>query len=317
MNYNPKCLIQKNCNPEGHLPVSRLLKVNVSIVFFLFLFIWSVLIVPAAAHGTYMSSSLGGIDVKAWYTGGEPMADTPYEVYTLRYDDNGNEIAELYLTGTTDQNGHFSFRPKEGVSVYRAKVTAGEHVAAKVIDLSSAGGQSEETYEPSLLTIIGGLGWIAGIFGLLMFVLSRKQKPSSSDRAYFHEKSDPASIRLLRDGCSSAGADAQNGVFLPSHHFRVDRSVSGRCRTGDHFRNASYMHRPFLTDKDCQNTGRTDVPYPRHGRLPAVFGKRRSDPDDRFPESDRIVSFIQSAHLFKIGSLSDPVLCLLRHDAVQ
>ena len=92
MNYNPKCLIQKNCNPEGHLPVSRLLKVNVSIVFFLFLFIWSVLIIPAAAHGTYMSSSLGGIDVKAWYTGGEPMADTPYEVYTIRYDDNGNEI---------------------------------------------------------------------------------------------------------------------------------------------------------------------------------------------------------------------------------
>lgn len=178
MNHNQINHTQKSCCRKAGLPFSRQLKMRGSIVFVLLLIAVSFLIIPAAAHGTYMSSSLGSVDVKAWYTGGEPMADTPYEVYTISYDSNGDEIAELYMTGTTDSDGCFSFSPKKGVSVYRAKVIAGEHVAAKVIDLSSEGGQSEETYEPSLLTIIGGLGWIAGIFGLLLFVLSRKQKPS-------------------------------------------------------------------------------------------------------------------------------------------
>lgn len=142
-------------------------------------FLLSVLISSAAAHGTYMSSSLSGVEVKAWYTGGDPMADSLYEVYKITDDGNGGENAELYLTGRTDDAGMLTFRPEKGVDIYRVKVIEGEHVASKLIDLSASGVESGDAYEPSVLTIVGGLGWIVGLCGIALFILSKKQKTGS------------------------------------------------------------------------------------------------------------------------------------------
>jgi len=128
---------------------------------------------PAAAHGVYMSfeSTDTEVTIKAWYQGGDPMANCDAEV-TI-----GNEV---YVTGKTDAEGYYTFPIKSGVNSYTAKVVEGEHAIAKKIDIksggssSSGGGNSIFGEGPTLFNIIAGFGYIIGIAGIIMYVQSRK-----------------------------------------------------------------------------------------------------------------------------------------------
>lgn len=147
--------------------------------------ILSLLAVPAAAHGVYMSWESHGdhIDIHAYYQGNEPMANSAVTVETL--DASGQ--ATPYMTGVTDANGDYEFVLKEGVNSYRVKVVEGEHAVSRKIDLATAGNNSGSTGSgsgtgswifgtegPSLFTIGAGLGWIIGIAGIIMYVQARK-----------------------------------------------------------------------------------------------------------------------------------------------
>ncbi|WNY27202.1 hypothetical protein [Methanolapillus ohkumae] len=142
-------------------------------LFILICLMIALLSVPAAAHGTYMSYETGNIKVKAWYQGGEPMANCDYEVYSI-IASNGNENETLYLTGKTDESGTLTFEPKDSVSIYRVKVVSGEHAAQRRIDLADGAANAAGDHGISWLNVFAGLGYIVGIAGILMYALSRK-----------------------------------------------------------------------------------------------------------------------------------------------
>ena len=128
---------------------------------------------PAAAHGVYMSfeSTATDVTIKAWYQGGDPMANCDAEI-TI-----GNEV---YMTGKTNAEGYYTFPIKSGVTTYTAKVIEGEHAIAKKIEISSSGGGSSSGGNPifgegpTLFNIIAGFGYIIGIAGIIMYIQSRK-----------------------------------------------------------------------------------------------------------------------------------------------
>lgn len=140
------------------------------------LLISTVLVVPATAHGVYMDYTTAGIKVHAYYQGGDPMANCSYEVLTVEKDADGKETTTVYATGTTDENGEFVFQPKEGITLYRAKVIEGEHAANRNIDLSetSTGGSTGSGAGINAFNVIAGIGYIIGIAGIIMYFVSRK-----------------------------------------------------------------------------------------------------------------------------------------------
>ncbi|WNY24608.1 hypothetical protein [Methanolapillus millepedarum] len=133
----------------------------------------TMLAVPAAAHGTYMSLEPNGVKIQAWYQGNEPMANCDYQVYAISVI-NGTESESLYMTGKTDENGTAVFDIKPGVNIYRVKVVSGEHAAERRIDLAEGSMGAAGDHGISWFNVFAGLGYIVGIAGILMYVMSRK-----------------------------------------------------------------------------------------------------------------------------------------------
>jgi nickel transport protein len=125
----------------------------------------------ASAHRVHVMGQVDSIQVKAWYGGGAPMTDAEVEIYTIR---NGEE--ELYLTGSTDEEGLFYFTPKLGVSEYKVVASAeGGHRGEEIINLESGAGQ-EEPEIPLAMRIIAGFGYLTGLAGLGMIMSARKKQ---------------------------------------------------------------------------------------------------------------------------------------------
>ncbi|MEZ5335555.1 MAG: hypothetical protein R2741_10125 [Methanolobus sp.] len=80
----------------------------------------------ASAHRVYVQETITEVEVKAWFGGGDPMADAEVAVYAIK---NGEE--ELYIEDMTDSDGLFYFTPKLGVSEYRIEVLESGHKSEK------------------------------------------------------------------------------------------------------------------------------------------------------------------------------------------
>ena len=125
------------------------------------LLILSLLVAPAAAHGVYMSFEYEGTDVsvKAWYQGGDPMADCDVTV---------TAEGVPYLTGKTNAAGEYSFKMKDGAKYYNVKVIEGEHAVEKKIDITAESGSGSGTsgYE------IAGIPVLNLAIGILIIVVA-------------------------------------------------------------------------------------------------------------------------------------------------
>ena len=129
-----------------------------------------VLMPPVSAHRVYVKEQVTGVQVKAWYGGGDPMADADVEVYA-----NTTNGEELYLKDKTDEKGIFRFEPKLGVSGYRVVVEATGHSAEKTFNLMGGSGQ-EAAELPLFAKALTGFGFLAGLAGVGMFFAARKMK---------------------------------------------------------------------------------------------------------------------------------------------
>ncbi len=125
---------------------------------------------PASAHRVYVKEQVTGVQVKAWYGGGDPMAGANVEIYA-----NTTNGEELYLKDKTDEKGIFQFKPKLGVSGYRVVVEATGHRAEKTFNLMSGSGQ-EAAELPLFARVLAGFGYLAGLAGIGMFFAARKMK---------------------------------------------------------------------------------------------------------------------------------------------
>jgi hypothetical protein len=140
------------------------------------LLILSLLIAPAAAHGVYMSYEYNETDVsiKAWYQGGDPMADCDVQV-------TAEGVAAPDLNGKTNANGEYSFKMKDSVKYYNVKVVEGEHAIEKKIDITSesgsaSGGAGFEIAGIPVLNLVIGLLLIIVVAGAIIYFQKKQKK---------------------------------------------------------------------------------------------------------------------------------------------
>jgi nickel transport protein len=131
------------------------------------------LLMPAvSAHRVYVQERITEVEVKAWFGGGDPMANADVIIYTIK-----NGVEEQYIEDTTDSDGMYYFTPKLGVSEYRVVVSESGHKNEKTFSLAGDAISGPEEAELPLATRIGaGFGYILGIAGIALYLSSRKSK---------------------------------------------------------------------------------------------------------------------------------------------
>ena len=129
-----------------------------------------ILIPAASSHRVHVREQISEVEIKAWYGGGDPMANANVELYSIR-----DEQEKLYLEGKTDENGLYYFAPELGTSSYRVVVEASGHKGELVFDLT-AGSQPENAELPLYLNVLVGFGFLAGIGGIAAYLSARKMK---------------------------------------------------------------------------------------------------------------------------------------------
>jgi len=135
----------------------------------LILVLCTVLIPAASAHRVHLREQVMDVQIKAWYGGGDPMANANVEVYSIR-----DEQEELYLEGKTDENGLYNFTPKLGTSSYRVVVELTGHKGELEFDLTA--GSQPDAELPLYLSVLVGFGFLVGIGGIAAYLSARKMK---------------------------------------------------------------------------------------------------------------------------------------------
>ena len=145
-------------------------------VFLSVLFLILSCISVVSAHSLHVVYKLNEIEIEACFADGTPVRDAEVTVY----DKGGN----LYMKGTTDEEGKFRFPLKVGVNDYTVVVNATHttHISGYKgetrINLSQAGiGADEPGMEMSLYArIVAGFGYLSGVAGAAMIYMGWKQK---------------------------------------------------------------------------------------------------------------------------------------------
>jgi nickel transport protein len=134
--------------------------------------VFTIFMPAASAHRVYVQETITEVEVKAWFGGGDPMADAEVTIYAIK---NGEE--ELYIEDKTDSDGLFYFTPKLGVSEYRIEVLESGHKTEKTFTLTGdAVGDTADAELPLAARIGAGFGYIIGVAGIAMYLSARKSK---------------------------------------------------------------------------------------------------------------------------------------------
>jgi len=131
---------------------------------------------PVSAHKAFVGAFLTGdaddeVQIKAWYEGGAPMAEAETTIYKI---EDGEK--EVYLEGTTDADGFFTFEPEYKVTQYSIKVEQVGHRAKMDLDLEGgvSSGTSSGDDLPLFVKIFAGFGYLVGLAGVAMIYSARK-----------------------------------------------------------------------------------------------------------------------------------------------
>ncbi|MFO7967314.1 MAG: Ig-like domain-containing protein [Archaeoglobaceae archaeon] len=131
---------------------------NMALLFVILLML--ILISPVASHRVHTSWEMDTIELKAWYGGGDPMADADVKVFINQ---SGEQV--VYEQGVTDENGTFTFSPKTGVSNYTAEIGSTGHEGQLEINLASSSSSGEDQELPLYMRIGAGFGYLLGLAG--------------------------------------------------------------------------------------------------------------------------------------------------------
>lgn len=154
---------------------------------FLFTLLLSVFSLNAFAHSLYVFAQYDGEEIsgRAYYSDQSPAVETYVEAYQLGL--QGNEKDPI-VTGKTDAEGHFIL-PVTTQGPFKVVVEGAEgHRAERVADNVAKKAMGRPEFELLredlqklknkiyLHDIIGGIGYIFGLFGLFAFLKARKEK---------------------------------------------------------------------------------------------------------------------------------------------
>lgn len=140
--------------------------------------ILAMLATPAvSAHRVYLMHQVNEVEVKAWYGGGDPIANAEITIYAIK---DGEE--EIYIEDVTDEDGMYYFSPKLGVDEYRIIVSQMGHQDEIEIDLKGEGestvenNSTDDTELPLTANIVAGIGYILGFAGIGLYARARKMQ---------------------------------------------------------------------------------------------------------------------------------------------
>jgi nickel transport protein len=140
--------------------------------------ILAMLATPAAsAHRVYLMHQVNEVEVKAWYGGGDPIANAEITIHAIK---DGEE--EIYIEDVTDEDGMYYFSPKLGVDKYRIIVSQMGHQDEIEIDLKGEEESPEENNStddmelPLTANIVAGIGYILGFAGIGLYARARKMQ---------------------------------------------------------------------------------------------------------------------------------------------
>lgn len=120
-----------------------------------------------SAHDMNIDIVGRSITVKATYSDGKPAANADIVVY--RAD------GEIYLSGTTDDSGEYSFEVGENTAEELiVEVEQTGHKSSVTIDLQSVNKDSNDFFIG--FKIIAGIGYLFGIAGVISYYMSWKMK---------------------------------------------------------------------------------------------------------------------------------------------
>jgi nickel transport protein len=129
---------------------------------------------PAMAHHMYLTYKTKEIEVLVEFEGGSVAQEARVIVYS--------PDGAVYVEGVTDENGKFSFEPGEMEG--RWKIVS-EHTGHKKTVLLEGSEIVESGGGPELpvyTRIAAGFGYLVGIAGIALLIMSRKKSRSSGDR---------------------------------------------------------------------------------------------------------------------------------------
>ncbi|WP_129598083.1 peptidase associated/transthyretin-like domain-containing protein [Methanohalophilus profundi] len=140
--------------------------------------ILAMLATPAvSAHRVYLMHQVNEVEVKAWYGGGDPIANAEITIYAIK---DGEE--EIYIEDVTDEDGMYYFSPKLGVDEYRIIVSQMGHQDEIEINLKGEGesavenNSTDDTEPPLTANIVAGIGYILGFAGIGLYARARKMQ---------------------------------------------------------------------------------------------------------------------------------------------
>jgi len=125
----------------------------------------------ASAHRMHVVHKISEIEIEAYFGGGTSVKDADVKVY--------NEDGNLYVEGTTDEEGKFRFPPKIGMEEYEVVVDATHmpgHKGETTINLSQEGAGGTVPEMPLYTRVIAGFGYLIGIAGAAMAYMGWEQK---------------------------------------------------------------------------------------------------------------------------------------------
>lgn len=139
-----------------------IIKINI-LLFILILCAHSV-----SAHDMNIDIVGRSVTVKATYSDGKSVANADIVVY--------NPNGEIYLSGTTNDEGEYTFEIGEENTAEEliVEVEQAGHKSSITIDLQSVTKDSEDLFVG--FKIIAGIGYLAGIAGVISYYISWKMK---------------------------------------------------------------------------------------------------------------------------------------------
>ena len=127
-----------------------------------------------SAHRIYLDVVQQTITVEAYYGDGKAAKNADITVYT--------SDGEVYLNGTTDENGRFSFDIMEGVDSENLTVEVEQvgHKDSVTIGSGSVAGETGEAFLP--FQIVAGLGYLLGLAGITSLYITWKIKKTGKKK---------------------------------------------------------------------------------------------------------------------------------------
>ncbi|MCS3923974.1 hypothetical protein [Methanosalsum natronophilum] len=141
---------------------------------FLFISIFIIgFVTPVSGHAVYMDVTQNvEIEVFGYHSETDIFSNENIVVYAI--DENGEEL--LYIEDTLDEDGLYTFTPKDGYEEYRIKIYDDwGHQEEATINVKEGGTSPGSSQLSTPIAVFAGFGYLIGLAGVGMLISARRK----------------------------------------------------------------------------------------------------------------------------------------------